>query len=481
MEEIKMPYTFQLPAVSELTAEIQEKVMPYWTDEDTKRLNELYDEQREAADAIPPDAPIEINSPLFNILFKVNTQIAQLCADIEYRYIKNRGERGLFSDVKDILRLLTKEEFLFTVIDPSEETFENAYIFCRECLRVQAIGLGEERIRALIEKHIAAWYKKPPDFNIQLFYTRKQATGVPCGPFSIIRQGPVTNTFSKMEIRHNDKQANIDPITGAAKAHRGDFCIAFPGFTELAAPDLKQSTHQLLDMAVSISTATGGAQSITFSLDEYMQKRGLKDRKEARKQAEADLKALHKAKLSFKEKRKGKTRDYFDINILDAQGIRNGIISITFGATLFNILLNYPVMPYPAELWTFNSQKNPNSYYLLRKIAELKNMNIGKKNEDIIAVKTLIENCPALPKYEEVIKTDKAVTRRIIERFERDLDAIEIINEWRYCHSKDAPLTDEELKNMDYKTFIKLYIKIDWGENYIELPRQKKPIKKKSK
>ena len=57
------------------------------------------------------------------------------------------------------------------------------------------------------------------------------------------------------------------------------------------------------------------------------------------------------------------------------------------------------------------------------------------------------------------------MTRRIIDPFERDMDALSDTLKWAYCHSNNTPLTDEELKNLNYDTFIELLIKTEWN-NY---------------
>lgn len=279
--------------------------------------------------------------------------------------------------------------------------------------------------------------------------------------FSTIRQGTATNTLTK--VKPNTKRnAIIDPITGTAKITYGSFTITIADFAQITG--FKTSTYQLLDALTVALTETGAKNPVvSISLNEYMAKRGLKDKKEARKQAANDLETLYNATISFKEKRKKtQEQDFHDIRIIDSKGIKNGIINVSFGTAFYNILLGYPIMPYPEQLWTFNSKRNPNSFYLLRKIAEHKNMNIGKKNEDIIAVKTLLAVAPNLPSYEEVIKIDRALNRHIIEPFERDMDALEETLTWTYCHSNNIVLTDEELKAMNYETFIGLLIKTDW-------------------
>ena len=279
--------------------------------------------------------------------------------------------------------------------------------------------------------------------------------------FSTIRQGTATNALTKVKAS-TKRNTVIDPITGTATITQGSLTITIPDFTELTG--FKTSTYQLLD-ALTVALTETGAKSpvVALSLEEYMEKRGLKDKKEARKQATDDLETLFNSKISFKEKRKkGQEQDFHDIRIIDSKGIRKGIINVSFGTAFYNILIGYTIMPYPAQLFTLNSKRNPNSFYLLRKIAEHKNMNVGKKNEDIIAVKTLLAVAPNLPPYKEVMEADRAVNRKIIEPFERDMDALEKTLNWEYCHRNGQPLTDAELQALSYDTFKELLVKLNW-------------------
>ena len=282
--------------------------------------------------------------------------------------------------------------------------------------------------------------------------------------FSTIRQGTSTNALTKLRATEG-KGLTIDQMTGDATIKNGNFILTIPKYEQLTG--LKTSTYQLLD-AITVALTESGAKSPTviLPLEEYMKRRGLKDRKEAKTQAKADMEILRGASFSWEERRGKKTESYSFVNLADSGEIRrNGDIVFTYGTTFYNILLGYPVMPYPAQLQTLNSKRNPNSYYLLRKIAEHKNMNIGKKNENIIAVKTLLSVAPFLPTYEEVMATDRHLDQRIIKPFERDMDALETTLSWNYCHSLDQPLTDEELNTMSYATFEGLMIHTEW-RNY---------------
>lgn len=298
--------------------------------------------------------------------------------------------------------------------------------------------------------------------------------------FSTIRQGTSTNALTKLRATEG-KGLTIDSITGDATIKNGNFILTIPSYTKLTG--LKTSTYQLLD-AITVALTESGAKSPTviLPLEEYMKRRGLKDRKEAKTQAKADMEILRGASFSWEERKGKKTESYSFVNLADSGEIRrNGDIVFTYGNTFYNILLGYPVMPYPAQLQTLNSKRNPNSYYLLRKIAEHKNMNIGKKNENVIAVKTLLSIAPFIPSYEEVMSQDRALARRIIEPFERDMDALGDTLLWNYCHSNNEPLTNEELTNITYETFVELLICTSWKsypDQTARLERKAEAVKK---
>lgn len=289
------------------------------------------------------------------------------------------------------------------------------------------------------------------------------ATKIERRQYSTIRQGTSTNALTKLRAIVG-KNATIDSVTGTATIKQGNFALAIPNYEPLAG--LKTSTHQLLD-AITVAFTESGAKSPTvrIPLSDYMGRRGLKDRKEAKAQVVADAKILRAASIAGEEKKGKKIERYSFINMFDKGDVeKNGDIVFTFGASFYQMLLSYTIMPYPEQLQTVNNKRNPNSYYFLRRIAEHKNMNVGKKNEDIIAVKTLLNASPCLPTYDDVMRNGKHVDQRIIKPFERDLDALKDTLTWGYCHSNNKPLTDEELLNMNYSTFVELLIHTEWKQ-----------------
>lgn len=280
--------------------------------------------------------------------------------------------------------------------------------------------------------------------------------------FSTIRQGIGTNTLTKLRPdQREDGNTKIDR-NGTATIKQGDFSITITNYIQLVG--LRTSTYQLFD-ALTISLTESGAKSPTviLSLSEYMKRRGLKDRKEARKQLVADLNVLLKTNITWKEKRREIPAG--GMNITDNwvwYDKKKTTVCYTFTQSFYNILLGYPVMLYPAQLQRLNARKNPNSYYLLRKITEHKNMNVGKHNENIISVKTLLENTPYIPSFDEVMNKDRALTRRIVEPFERDMDALAETLKWEYCRSKGED-TSGIVSPPSYDDFIGLFVKVTWN------------------
>lgn len=193
--------------------------------------------------------------------------------------------------------------------------------------------------------------------------------------------------------------------------------------------------------------------------------RGIKDRKEARNQVKADLSVISQTSITGEESRGKNTISYAFVNIADS-GIlrRNGQIDFTYGATYGQMLRSYPVMPYPTQLFRLNGKRNPNSFSFLRKISEHKNMNAGKKNEDVISVRTLLDSTGHIPSYDDVMAGNKNISDRIILPFERDMDELHETLSWHYCRSNNEPLSDSDSANMTYDVFIDLLVKITWKD-----------------
>ncbi len=289
--------------------------------------------------------------------------------------------------------------------------------------------------------------------------------------FLTIRQDKYFNELTKFTRSLPGENMTIDEIMhiGTINGEYVELQTPLTQDNSTAAYPWTVSTSQLFDRLIVEFTQTGSKdRTITLSLTDYMQSRGLKDRKETRKQVKADLQTIRHNGITFTtfsgEGKKRKETAFVDVNIAEAVGIdKKGMIMLRLTPSIYEVIKRDPVMPLPPECQKINSKRNPNSYNLLRKIAEHKNMNMFKPNEDIISVATLLKCCPAIPSYDKVMKSDRRVTDRIIDPFMRDMDALKTIN-WEFCGTNNEPLTDRDTVNFTYEVFIKCNVHITWNE-----------------
>lgn len=305
-------------------------------------------------------------------------------------------------------------------------------------------------------------------------------------PYGYLHQGPLTNALPM--VRSQEAISTIDEITGTVKFEIDSYSLQLPkGYPQ---ERIRQSLFNLFDFLVEVYTSKGARSAvIETTLDEYMQIRGLSDRKVAYAVTSEDLETLNAASIRFLERysRKAGSKElpgFLSVRLTRAVGInKRGAIVCTLDDATHAILAQYPTMIFPHELYKLNAKHNPHSRAFLRKIAEHKRMNAGKKNEDIISVKTLLK-ASSLPTYKSITEGARQVTKRIIDPFERDMNALESIK-WEYCHKNGEPLTQEELDKFDYSIFSECNIKITWvnypqqGNLIAAKKRGRKPGQKK--
>lgn len=232
--------------------------------------------------------------------------------------------------------------------------------------------------------------------------------------------------------------------------------------------------------------------NVELSVREFMEVSGLKDRKEATKQLNEAVSSIFNIALEYEDDRNyvpvGKikpVREKFlwKTRILESIGtktgklpVKNGRVIVEFTLKLAEYLSQKYIMPYPQNLLTINTRKNPHSYYLGRMIAEHYNMNKRKSNSNRVSVKTLMKACPDLPTYEEIMSEARQVSKRIVEPFERDLNALRdryaVLSDWRYNSSSDDHKGKGEKQRWNYR---------NWEEQIVEFHLADYPERKKVK
>lgn len=253
---------------------------------------------------------------------------------------------------------------------------------------------------------------------------------------------------------------------------------------------LRVSTHKLLDVCILELTRQNDYKGtkplntvVNIDIDDYMRKCGIPlskpSKDKTRRIIAEDLETLYNASLEWTERegnKKGKIFAKMRIIVAQMFGKRN--VAVSFSQHLARYLTQEAyIMQYPLALLKLDN-RNEAAYILGRKLAlhhSIDNNN-AKGTADIISVKALLEACPAIPSYREVMesKSDRHLELRIIKPFEKALDSLEEVNLlsfWEYCNSKHEPQTDTQLKSMGYEMFSNCYIHFGLANAPDQTPR----------
>lgn len=313
----------------------------------------------------------------------------------------------------------------------------------------------------------------------------KQIETVPeSGGFSPMLQGTGTNQFTQISTRR--KFPNIDEITGLATLTSGTLTVFIEKYNSLTG-GLRIFTHKLLDACTIALTAqnhykgTGPMNTlVVIPLEDYMAKCGIPltkaSKDKTRRKVKEDLEALYNTSIEWTEPWSGQTRDFAKMRICDMVAIKNSNIHINFSQVIAHYLTHAYIMQYPLGLLRLD-ERNPSSYHLGKKILLHHSIANNRKKgaENVLSVRSLLENAPEIPSYEEIKAGDRMYSRRIIRAFEDSLDMLDGILRWEYCNAKGEPLTEDQLKKFNYPVFIECYVHFEVGR----FPHKKRKSKGK--
>ena len=284
-------------------------------------------------------------------------------------------------------------------------------------------------------------------------------------------QGPATNTLAHTSAR---KESFImDAITKVGTLESGELKLFIDGFEG----SLRISARKLLDaLAMELTKQTDYRGSflppmhVTLPLERYMTMCGQDTSKkvrvdEARKRVKEDMNILFRA--SFEWKGEGRDKgDFLKSRICTDIAFKKGSMQFVFSPTMAAYLQHAYLMQYNMELFKLDS-RNPHLWLIARKLNEHHSMdnNQAAGTANTLSVTSLLKAAPDIPSHEDVAKTDRHFTKRIIQPLETSLDqlvAADFLSEWTYWNARNAPLTDEQLDALDYNTFIKLYVHFEF-------------------
>jgi hypothetical protein len=273
--------------------------------------------------------------------------------------------------------------------------------------------------------------------------------------FDRITQNRFTNELPMLSSKGKESD-----ITGSLKLTAKGITAKIEGFDKLVKHTIGMNANTWIFFTYLMKlTYCQGVKndSITFTLDEWMNLKGYANSKpmrdKARLQLRKELSLLRGAFIKYRHK-----QEYFESNLIQGFKSSKGRYNVKFTDDFAKVIQTMGWMYLPNEVWRLNHNINPNTYFLISKISLQKSLNYYRNKGDLISVLSLLKSCPELPEYEKT-KAKGEIKRRIIEPFERDLDAIKSIR-WNYQDRSGKVIDRTEIK--DYHAFIKLYVKVEW-------------------
>lgn len=349
-------------------------------------------------------------------------------------------------------------------------------------------GLYKEAIKASC-KDVE---KDEPFFAIAMFRIFEGIADnlFPDGKYRKTLQGVMLNELSKIgrRTRHINQDAYI--------LKKGDVRIAFMktnkfGGVALTTPMQKVLSMYHEELCRVIPSNPKELGKITFdelgkyskcriTLDGYMKLTRTKDKKTARKTIETACDRLFEIYFSTTVNQGKEVKTYkgrlFQSQLTKHHG---GIYEMEFS----NDFLKYCATTTPAAfhpgMYLIDGNKYRYAWSIGEKLRWYFEINRGREQAARLSVKSLLEEVPDIPTYEEVMQTNRRVGERIITPVERDLDELQrlgVLKSWEYTNAKGVPLTKKQVESMDYETWSQLYITFD-----LDLPSQERYIEQHQK
>lgn len=315
-----------------------------------------------------------------------------------------------------------------------------------------------------------------------------------CEPYGVTWRNQGTDEFSFFAY----SPVIHDGLAQASYIEQGDMRIYIntpQGVLMAPTEGCKKLMECLRELFAACNTykAPEGAKKLTLSLPikEYMalcgekcleDKSGSPESKKAikeatdyyRKKMKSILQEISGMSIEWSNKKTGEKSRFGRCVIIQGFEHRNSTFYITLGEKYANSLVDGFIAWTNHEIYKLD-ERNPHLQALNAKLTQYASINRAEKKHRI-SLASLLNACRAIPSEEEVSKTDRHYTRRIIEPFEKAMDSLSFIS-WKYCNAKGKPLTQKQLSKAGWPGYKDCMIEYELIGAPVE-KKEKKPARK---
>lgn len=290
----------------------------------------------------------------------------------------------------------------------------------------------------------------------------------PEGRLNVFNDPSLARVTEATTLKLRDPEIELDG-TMTLTDESGNPYLYINGYSEgrdvIGVPYHKLFTYirHLLCQTVRAGEAVEVNKTISFSISEYMELCGVKRTKDSRKnfirQLRRNIALMRRTAIFLLPNHwRGNQEDmpYEEYGTVIGSKREGDFFSLTLHQKFVNRVSSAYIQKVPPFLFRLDNN-NMTAMSLAEKLCHIYTMSSNEdKTKDgwhIISVEKLLEACPIIPSKEEVRRTDRRLSERIIKPLEYGLSEAERASkgkfQWEYCQAKQLPLSQEILDASD--------------------------------
>ncbi len=278
--------------------------------------------------------------------------------------------------------------------------------------------------------------------------------------FIDIAQFKTLNDILKIDT-HRDAVKDVD-VLGCRKTIKHEDCTINAEMPVNSPYEFRfvASTQRLL-VAIQEELGKHSRQEIRFTVDSYMQRCGLANRGEIRKQLKVDLQCLAAIRFDLTTKKGSVIKDCRLCEIAELR--TNGLIYVKLSdAVISHWKDTLGLMQMPRLYFTLDRKRHQAAPALLYYVSLMRHIsNKSGLHKDVLRIESLLA-VTTLPTIEQVRETKNgSIRERIVERFFRELHALDSEMKFRYTRN-GKPISEAAIKRLRYEDFIDICVHITW-------------------
>lgn len=256
---------------------------------------------------------------------------------------------------------------------------------------------------------------------------------------------------------HKDEIKDLDLFGARRRLGNDEFSVIVQGGADFR---FTASTHRLL-VALLEELGKHSRQEIRLTVDTFMERCGLLNRSETRKQLKIDLQSLIALRVDLTTKNGELLRECVIFECAELRS--NGLIYARLSEeALGRWKETLGLMQLPRLYFTLNRKQYQAAPAILYYIALMRHIsNKSGRHKDVLRIESLL-SVTTLPSVEEVRRTKNGgIKERIVDRFFRELHALDSELKFQFQRNGKS-ISEKAVRNLRFEDLLDVCVCIEW-------------------